>query len=69
MYQDSTLKNDITGGSTLSALTLRHVSIPSLEVGIGELAMHSSLEVASLIDIYELYKMLKVFLNTKKELL
>ena len=69
MYQDSTLKNDITGGSTLSALTLRHVSIPSLEVGIGELAMHSSLEVASLIDIYELYKMLKIFLNTKKELL
>ncbi len=70
MYQDSTLKNDITGGSTLSALTLRHVSVPSLEVGVGELAMHSSLEVASLIDIYELYKMFNVFYknNFKKNI-
>lgn len=61
MYQDSTAKNDITGGSTLSGLSLRHVSIKSLEVGVPELAMHSSVEVANINDIYELYKMMKVF--------
>ena len=61
LYQDSTAKNDITGGSTLSGLSLRHVSIKSLEVGVPELAMHSSVEVANINDIYELYKMMKVF--------
>ena len=61
LYQDSTAKNDITGGSTLSGLSLRHVSVKSLEVGIPELAMHSSVEVANISDIYELYKMMKVF--------
>ncbi len=61
LYQDSTAKNDITGGSTLSGLSLRHVSVKSLEVGVPELAMHSSVEVANISDIYELYKMMKVF--------
>ena len=61
LYQDSTAKNDITGGSTLSGLSLRHVSVKSLEVGVAELAMHSSIEVANINDIYELYKMMKIF--------
>ena len=64
-YQDSTSKNDISGGSTLSGISLRHVSILSIDVGVGELAMHSSVEVCSIKDIYELYKMMIVFYKTK----
>lgn len=64
-YQDSTSKNDISGGSTLSGISLRHVSILSIDVGVGQLAMHSSVEVCSIRDIYELYKMMKTFYKTK----
>lgn len=64
-YQDSTAKNDITGGSTLSGISLRHVSVLSIDVGIPQLAMHSSVEVCSINDVYELYKMMKAFYETK----
>lgn len=64
-YQVSTAKNDITGGSTLSGISLRHVSVLSIDVGIPELSMHSSIETCSINDIYELYKMMKSFYNTK----
>lgn len=63
-YQDSTAKNDLAGGSTLSGISLRHVSVTSIDVGIPELAMHSSLEVCSLKDYETLYQMMKVFYQT-----
>ncbi|MBR1413207.1 MAG: M18 family aminopeptidase [Bacilli bacterium] len=70
-YQDSTSKNDIAGGSTLSGISLRHVSVLSIDVGIPELSMHSAIETCSLSDIYELYKMMKAYyetnINRKKE--
>lgn len=64
-YQDSTAKNDISGGSTLSGISLRHVSVLSVDVGVPQLAMHSSVEVCSTNDIYELYKMMKAFYEIK----
>lgn len=64
-YQDSTAKNDVSGGSTLSGISLRHVSVLSIDVGVPELAMHSSYEVCCINDIYELYKMMRVFYKTK----
>ena len=63
-YQDSTSKNDISGGSTLSGISLRHVSVLSIDVGIPQLSMHSSVETCSLKDVYELYKMMKYFYKT-----
>ena len=60
-YQVSTSKNDIAGGSTLSGISLRHVSILSIDVGIPELSMHSSVETCSINDVYELYKMMYKF--------
>lgn len=59
--QDATAKNDLVGGSTLSGLSLRHVSVTSIDIGISELAMHSSLELCSTKDIYCLYQIMKVF--------
>ena len=64
-YHDSTAKNDISGGSTLSGISLRHVSVLSIDVGISELAMHSSIETCSLNDIYELYKLMLAFYSSK----
>lgn len=64
-FQDSTAKNDVSGGSTLSGLSLRHVSVLSIDVGIPELSMHSSVETCSIKDVYELYKMMKSFYNTR----
>ena len=68
-YQDSTSKNDISGGSTLSGISLRHVSVLSIDVGIPQLSMHSSVETCSLDDVYELYKMMKCFykVNIKRK--
>ena len=66
-YQDITAKNDVSGGSTLSSISLSHVSVLSIDVGIPELSMHSSIETCAINDIYELYKMMKAFYNTKIE--
>lgn len=66
-YQDATAKNDITGGSTLSGISLRHVSVLSIDVGIAQLSMHSSIETCSMKDVYELYRMMLAFYNSKIE--
>lgn len=63
-YQVETAKNDISGGSTLSGISLRHVSVLSIDVGIPQLSMHSSVETCSINDVYELYKMMKYFYNS-----
>ena len=62
-FQNVTAKNDLAGGSTLSGLSLRHVSVSSIDVGIVELAMHSSKEVCATKDIYALYQIMKSFYN------
>lgn len=63
-YQDATSRNDLSTGSTLSAISLRHLSVLSIDIGISQLAMHSSYEVCSLSDIYELYKLMHFFYKT-----
>ncbi len=63
-YQDATIKNDCQSGSTLSGLSLRHVSISSIDIGISQLAMHSSYELCGLKDITYLYKALELFYQT-----
>ncbi len=67
-YQVETAKNDITGGSTLSGISLRHVSVLSIDVGVPELSMHSSVETCSVDDVYELYKMMKAFYDSNIEI-
>lgn len=68
-YQDFASKNDLTGGSTLSGISLRHVSIDSIDVGLGELAMHGAKEIIGSKDTYFLYLAFKKFYETniKKE--
>ncbi len=41
---------DIPGGSTLGRISLAHVSIPSVDIGLPQLAMHSCYETAGVKD-------------------
>ncbi len=41
---------DLRGGSTLGNVSLRHVSIPTVDIGLPQLAMHSCYETAAAAD-------------------
>lgn len=66
-FQDYTSRNDMSTGSTLSGLCIRHVSIDSIDVGIPQLAMHSSNELMGSDDIFYLYKVFKKFYDVSIE--
>lgn len=48
--QTYTNRSDIAGGSTLGNISVAHVSIPSADVGLPQLAMHSAVETAGVRD-------------------
>ncbi len=60
-YQFFTNKSDIRGGSTLGNISNTHVSLKSCDIGLGQLAMHSSFETAGAEDILYLYNFIKNF--------
>ena len=62
-YQLNTNRSDVPGGSTLGALSLRHVSIPSVDIGLAQLAMHSAMETAGSKDFESLIKVITAFYN------
>ncbi|MDE5715521.1 MAG: M18 family aminopeptidase [Anaeroplasmataceae bacterium] len=62
--QKNTNRSDILGGSTLGAISLRHVSIPSVDIGLAQLAMHSAYETAGSLDLKDLIKAIKEFYNS-----
>lgn len=64
-YQDFVTKNDMTSGSTLSGISLRHVSIDSIDIGLGQLAMHGAREIIGSKDAHYLYLAFKKFYETK----
>ncbi|MBO5096007.1 MAG: M18 family aminopeptidase [Bacilli bacterium] len=66
-YQDYSSRNDMSTGSTLSGLSIKHVSIDSIDVGIAQLAMHSANECCGADDIYYLYKAFKKFYEVSIE--
>lgn len=64
-YQLNTNRSDILGGSTLGALSVRHISIPSVDIGLAQLAMHSAMETAGAKDFESLIQAIKQFYNCK----
>lgn len=64
-YQDFVTKNNMNSGSTLSGISLRHVSIDSIDIGIAQLAMHGAKEIIGSMDSYYLYLAFKAFYKTK----
>lgn len=52
---------DIPGGSTLGHISMTHVSIHSVDVGLPQLAMHSCYETAGVQDVLDFVKIMTCF--------
>lgn len=52
---------DMKGGSTLGSVSICHVAVPSVDVGIAQLAMHSCYETAGVADVEYLYRMFQSY--------
>lgn len=53
--QDFASRSDGSCGGTLGVISLGHLSIPSVDIGIPQLAMHSAVETISSADPYNMY--------------
>ena len=58
---------DALGGSTLGYLSLSHVSVPSVDIGLAQLAMHSAYETAGVQDALYLMETIENFYGTSLE--
>ena len=56
-------RSDVRGGSTLGHLSQEHVSIDTIDIGLAQLAMHSSNETCGVADIDIMVNGLKAFYN------
>ncbi len=54
---------DLTGGSTLGNVSISHVSVPSVDIGLPQLAMHSCYETAGVRDIEDMYRFFKTYFS------
>ena len=60
-YQTYANKSDIAGGSTLGNISTAHVSVPSVDIGLPQLAMHSAVETGGTMDTLYAINALKLF--------
>ncbi len=60
-YQTYHNNSDIAGGSTLGNLVMANVSIPAVDIGAPQLAMHSAYETTGTKDTGNLYRLMKEF--------
>ena len=58
-------RSDSLGGSTLGNISIAHVSIPSVDIGLAQLAMHSSYETAGAQDVEHMVRGLTAFYNVE----
>lgn len=62
--QTFTNRSDAVGGGTLGNISTTQVSIPSVDIGLAQLAMHSTFETAGTKDIESCVKALRAFFST-----
>lgn len=67
-FQDFTNRSDLRGGSTLGNLSNNQISINSVDIGIAQLAMHSSNELCGLKDVNRMSQLMKEFFSSKIEI-
>ncbi|ANQ07401.1 Aminopeptidase [Plasmodium coatneyi] len=60
-YQNFMVKNDTPCGSTVGSMVASNLSMPGVDIGIPQLAMHSIREIAAVRDIYYLVKGILAF--------
>ena len=58
-------RSDMPGGSTLGNISGAHVSIPTVDVGLAQLAMHSSFETAGTRDAEHMVRALTAFYESE----
>ncbi len=49
--QDYRNRADLPGGGTLGAISATHVSVPSVDIGLAQLSMHSACEMGGTLDV------------------
>ena len=59
---------DIPGGSTLGNISLSHVSVPTADIGLPQLAMHSCYETAAVADAIALEEAMGVYFGSDLEI-
>lgn len=60
-------RSDTLGGSTLGNILMAQVSMNSVDIGLPQLAMHSSYETAGIKDTYYMIKVMEEFFNSHIE--
>lgn len=65
-YQIYTNRSDIAGGSTLGNLSQAHLSLPSVDIGLPQWAMHSPMESGGVKDFEFMINALKEFFQREK---
>ena len=63
-YQFFANRSDMIGGSTLGNIAMNQISINSVDIGLAQLAMHSTYETAGMKDIKYLIDVLTMFFNS-----
>lgn len=64
-YQSFYNRSDMRSGSTLGAISFAQVSVPSVDLGLPQLAMHSAMETFCKSDYAELERALKAFYQSE----
>ena len=62
--QSYTNRPDIRGGSTLGHISLTHVSVPTADIGLPQVAMHSCYETAAVADLAHLETAMTEFFSS-----
>ena len=63
-YQEYFNRSDMPGGSTLGNISISHVSMLTVDIGLPQLAMHSNYEVCGSKDIEAMINLIKRFYET-----
>lgn len=63
-FQHYSNRSDMPGGSTLGNIASLNVSVNTVDIGIAQLAMHSSYETAGVMDTYYMVKIMEEFFNS-----
>ncbi len=62
--QTYTNRPDLPGGSTLGCISVTHLSVPCVDIGLAQLAMHSAFETAGVRDYAYMVSALTAFYET-----
>ena len=63
-YQHFVNRSDVAGGSTLGTIANTHVSLNTVDIGMAQLAMHSSYETAGVLDLDYMIAGMEAFYNS-----